>query len=122
MAELQRGLKRVSNFSDAPGKSPGHAGSESPVVRRAGDREGCNDRPNRATWNEAPVTNPFEDADALYLVLVNDEGQHSLWPADVAIPDGWVTAHDTDSRSNCLEYVEKHWTDMRPNSLLRSQA
>jgi MbtH protein len=36
------------------------------------------------------VTNPFEDADAQYLVLVNDEGQHSLWPADIAVPDGWV--------------------------------
>ena len=66
------------------------------------------------------MTNPFEDADALYRVLVNDEGQHSLWPARVAVPDGWVTAHDTDSRSNCLKYVEQHWTDMRPHSLVRA--
>ncbi|MEU7735437.1 MbtH family protein, partial [Streptomyces griseus] len=27
------------------------------------------------------MTNPFEDEDGTYLVLVNDEGQHSLWPA-----------------------------------------
>jgi MbtH protein len=67
------------------------------------------------------VTNPFEDADAQYLVLVNDEGQHSLWPADIAAPDGWAIAHDTDSRANCLSYVEAHWTDMRPNSLLRAE-
>ena len=38
------------------------------------------------------MTNPFEDADALYLVLVNDEGQYSLWPAGTAVPAGWVTA------------------------------
>lgn len=71
--------------------------------------------------NETAVTNPFEDPDALYLVLVNDEGQHSLWPATIAVPDGWVIAHDKDSRSNCLEYVEEHWTDMRPNSLIREE-
>ena len=48
------------------------------------------------------MTNPFEDADAQYLVLVNDEGQHSLWPAGIAVPDGWTTVHGADSRSNCL--------------------
>ena len=67
------------------------------------------------------MTNLFEDADARYLVLVNDEGQHSLWPANVAVPDGWVTAHDTDSRANCLEYVKNQWTDMRPHSLVRAE-
>lgn len=67
------------------------------------------------------MTNPFENADALYLVLVNDEGQHSLWPAGIAIPDGWVVAYDADSRSNCLAYIETHWADMRPNSLVRAE-
>jgi MbtH protein len=66
------------------------------------------------------TTNPFEDADARYLVLVNDEGQHSLWPAGIAVPDGWVTAHGADSRAQCLSYVEAHWTDMRPHSLIRA--
>ena len=32
------------------------------------------------------VPNPFEDPDANYLVLVNDEGQHSLWPVFAAVP------------------------------------
>ncbi|MGC5412591.1 MbtH family NRPS accessory protein, partial [Streptomyces sp. DT225] len=27
------------------------------------------------------VTNPFEDDEARFLVLVNGAGQHSLWPA-----------------------------------------
>ncbi len=67
------------------------------------------------------MTNPFEDPDALYLVLVNDEGQHSLWPAGIAVPDGWITAHDTDSRVTSLAHVETHWTDMRPNSLQRAE-
>ena len=67
------------------------------------------------------MSNPFEDTDALYLVLVNDEGQYSLWPAGIAVPAGWITTHDADSRSNCLKYVEARWTDMRPNSLVQAE-
>ncbi len=63
------------------------------------------------------MPNPFEDADGLYRVLANDEGQHSLWPAAQAIPAGWAIVHDADYRSQCLDYVEKNWTDMRPKSL-----
>ena len=64
------------------------------------------------------MTNPFEDQDAAYLVLVNDEGQHSLWPAFLAVPDGWHEAHPRDTREACLEYVERNWVDMRPRSLV----
>nr|WSW71257.1 MbtH family protein [Streptomyces sp. NBC_00995]WSW71676.1 MbtH family protein [Streptomyces sp. NBC_00995] len=67
------------------------------------------------------MSNPFEDPDALYLVLVNAEGQHSLWPADAAVPAGWSTAHEADSREHCLQYVEEQWTDMRPHSLVRAE-
>lgn len=67
------------------------------------------------------MSNPFEDPDSLYLVLVNAEGQHSLWPAGIAVPAGWITAHDADSRSNCLQYVETQWTDMRPASLVQAE-
>lgn len=34
------------------------------------------------------VTNPFDDPDANYLVLVNDGGRHSLWPVFVAVRSG----------------------------------
>jgi MbtH protein len=65
------------------------------------------------------MTNPFEDEDGSYLVLVNDEGQHSLWPAGIKVPDGWETVHGEDTRQACLQYVEENWTDMRPKSLIR---
>jgi MbtH protein len=64
------------------------------------------------------TTNPFEDEDGRYLVLVNDEGQHSLWPVFADVPAGWLVAFGEDSRAACLEYVETHWTDMRPKSLI----
>jgi len=64
------------------------------------------------------VTNPFEDPDSTYLVLVNEENQHSLWPSFVDVPPGWRTAHGPTDRQSCLDYVEEHWTDMRPQSLI----
>ncbi|MGW7099594.1 MbtH family protein [Streptomyces sp. NPDC054838] len=64
------------------------------------------------------MINPFEDEDARYLVLVNEEGQHSLWPAFADVPEGWAVAHTEDTRWQCLEHVERSWTDMRPHSLV----
>jgi MbtH protein len=64
------------------------------------------------------MANPFDDDNSVYLVLVNDENQHSLWPAALDVPAGWSRAHGPDGRAACLEYVETHWTDMRPASLV----
>ena len=64
------------------------------------------------------MTNPFEDENAIYHVLVNDEGQYSLWPSFKEVPQGWTIAKKSDSRAACLEYINQNWTDMRPKSLI----
>ena len=64
------------------------------------------------------MTNPFENDDATYLVLINDEAQYSLWPSFIEMPRGWRVIHPQDSRQACLDYVNQHWTDMRPKSLV----
>lgn len=64
--------------------------------------------------------NPFDDDSLEHFVLVNDEGQHSLWPAFAEAPAGWTVVHGRAARQECLEYVEQHWTDMRPKSLIRA--
>ncbi|MFI1160743.1 MbtH family protein [Streptomyces sioyaensis] len=64
--------------------------------------------------------NPFDDTEGTFLVLVNDEGQYSMWPAAVDVPAGWTVAHPEDTRQACLDFVEEHWTDMRPRSLVRA--
>jgi MbtH protein len=66
------------------------------------------------------MTNPFEDEDGIYHALVNDEGQYSLWPTFVDVPDGWTIAHEADTRSACLSFIEENWTDMRPKSLIEA--
>jgi MbtH protein len=63
-------------------------------------------------------TNPFDDDNGEFLVLVNEENQHSLWPAMVEVPAGWTVVHERDTRQACLDYVDKNWTDLRPASLI----
>ncbi|MEU9519499.1 MbtH family protein [Streptomyces sp. NPDC048224] len=65
-------------------------------------------------------TNPFDDADGRFLVLVNHEGQHSLWPSFAQVPGGWTVAFEENTRDACLAYVEANWTDLRPRSLAGS--
>ncbi|EMA6343945.1 MbtH family protein [Bacillus cytotoxicus] len=63
------------------------------------------------------MTNPFENDNDMYKVLINEEGQHSVWPAFLDVPAGWSVVHDNDSRQACLAYIELHWTDMMPKRL-----
>jgi uncharacterized protein YbdZ (MbtH family) len=63
--------------------------------------------------------NPFDDPDGTFVVLVNDEDQHSLWLATLAVPAGWRVVHGPDGRQACLDYVEANWTDIRPRSARR---
>jgi MbtH protein len=62
------------------------------------------------------VSNPFDDQDGALLVLINDQGQHSLWPAAVDIPAGWSVAFQRNRRQACIEYINENWTDMRPRT------
>lgn len=52
-----------------------------------------------------------------YQVVVNHEEQYSIWPAHKEIPAGWRAEGPKGPRAQCLEYIEKTWTDMRPLSL-----
>ncbi|ADT98790.1 MULTISPECIES: MbtH family protein [Mycolicibacterium] len=62
-------------------------------------------------------TNPFDDDEGRFCVLVNDEGQHSLWPSFAEVPAGWRVVFGESTRAECLDYVERNWTDLRPRSL-----
>jgi MbtH protein len=67
------------------------------------------------------MSNPFDDPNGTFLVLVNAENQHSLWPDFAEIPTGWQAVHGPAPRQGCIDYIEQHWTDMRPASLIREQ-
>jgi MbtH protein len=55
----------------------------------------------------------------VYSVVANLEGQYSIWPANMKIPDGWTAQGVEGSKEECLNHIEEVWTDMRPRSLLR---
>lgn len=61
--------------------------------------------------------NPFDDENGQFLVLRNDEGQHSLWPSFAAVPPGWENVFGVATRAACLGYIRENWTDIRPASL-----
>ena len=52
-----------------------------------------------------------------FKVVVNDEEQYSIWPADRAAPAGWSEVGVTGSKQDCLAHIDEVWTDMRPLSL-----
>lgn len=67
------------------------------------------------------MSNPFDNQDGLFLVLVNNENQHSLWPEFALVPQGWDTVFGPEKRPACIDYIETNWTDMRPASLIRAE-
>lgn len=62
----------------------------------------------------------FEIDNVFVRVVVNVEEQYSIWPVDRPLPDGWRAEGMTGKKSECLAYIDRVWTDMRPLSLCKS--
>ena len=62
------------------------------------------------------MSNPFDDQAGAFVVLINGQGQHSLWPAPADVPTGWSITCQQNGRQACLDYINKNWTDMRPRT------
>lgn len=60
---------------------------------------------------------PEEPQARQHVVVVNDEEQYSIWPADRETPLGWRRDTFSGTEEECLAYIEETWTDMRPASL-----
>jgi MbtH protein len=60
--------------------------------------------------HDAPETRPCA-------VVLNDEEQYSIWPAERDLPVGWRRDGFTGTEEECLAYIDETWTDMRPASL-----
>ena len=52
-----------------------------------------------------------------YSVVRNREEQYSIWPSQREIPAGWEVAGPTGTSEECLAFISREWTDMRPRSL-----
>jgi MbtH protein len=56
----------------------------------------------------------------IYRVVVNDEEQYSIWPADRENALGWKDVGKSGTKKECLAYIEEVWTDMRPLSVRKA--
>jgi MbtH protein len=63
---------------------------------------------------------PQDEDTREYVVVVNQEEQYSIWPAEQAIPDGWREDGTRGTKAVCLAQVDEVWTDLRPLSLRMS--
>ncbi|MGW8391842.1 MbtH family protein [Pseudoduganella sp. HUAS MS19] len=64
------------------------------------------------------TTSCFDREDEVFIVLTNHEEQYSIWPQWKAVPGGWRAVEGVQGdKKTVLEYVERTWTDMRPQSL-----
>ena len=70
-------------------------------------------------YGDAVSINPFDDDEGTFFVLVNDEEQHSLWPAFADVPAGWRVLYGEADRAACLDYIEQNWTDIRAEESAR---
>ena len=61
-----------------------------------------------------------DDDTQTYLVVLNDEEQYSIWPADRDMPPGWRGDGFSGLEADCLAHIGEVWTDMRPLSLRRA--
>ncbi len=66
--------------------------------------------------------NPLDNAEGTFVVLVNEENQHSLWPSFAAVPAGWTQVYGPADRAGSLAYIDVNWTDLRPASLVTAMA
>lgn len=57
-----------------------------------------------------------------YLIVVNAEEQHSVWPATRAVPSGWRAVSEPVAREEALDLVATAWPDIRPLSMRRRLA
>jgi MbtH protein len=92
------------------------AGRDVPPARD----KSCHDD-NSLLRNGRGVAMSSQDKDR-YKVVLNDEGQYSIWFADREIPLGWREAGKEGWKDDCLAYIEEVWTDMRPLSLRKAMA
>ncbi|MFJ4681220.1 MULTISPECIES: MbtH family protein [unclassified Kitasatospora] len=57
-----------------------------------------------------------------YVVAVNDEEQHALWPDGAPLPAGWRPEGFAGTEAECTAHVDRVWPDIRPLSLRRRLA
>jgi MbtH protein len=73
------------------------------------------------TYHGVVSTDPEDKRadDNVYDVVVNHEEQYSIWPSHRDLALGWNKVGKQGTKTECLDFIEEVWTDMRPLSVRR---
>lgn len=63
------------------------------------------------------MVSDLADRASVYKVVVNQEGQFSIWPKGSENPGGWRDEGTSGNKEECLSHIAGAWKDMRPQSL-----
>jgi MbtH protein len=63
------------------------------------------------------MSDEHQEDTTIYKVVINHEEQYSIWPQYRENPLGWRDEGKVGLKGECLEHIERVWTDMRPLSL-----
>ena len=62
------------------------------------------------------VKESHEDSKARFAVVMNDEEQYSIWPAEKEPPPGWRATGKIGTKEECIDIISELWVDLRPKS------
>ena len=65
------------------------------------------------------MSTPVTTSLATVTVVVNGEGQYSVWASERPVPAGWSATGVTGSTQECLDHIAGVWTDVLPRSARR---
>jgi len=63
------------------------------------------------------VNDPGKTTGNAFVVVVNDQGQHALWRAELDLPAGWRQQSADKPRRACLDAIADAWQDIAPASV-----
>ena len=63
----------------------------------------------------------FDDESIPFVIIINEQQQHSIWQETLTVPAGWSPIQEPMSRQKCMNWLERNWTDLRPQSLRQKQ-
>jgi microcystin-dependent protein/uncharacterized protein YbdZ (MbtH family)/transcriptional regulator with XRE-family HTH domain len=93
------------------------------AATRRPNLKGASETGSKDKRKENSIMGYYDDSDeTIYKVVVNDEEQYSIWPAERENALGWNDAGKMGNKQECLAYIEEVWTDMRPLSLRKRMA
>lgn len=52
--------------------------------------------------------------DALWRVVTDREGRHSIWPEELDVPTGWAATDYVGPREACVAHIDAIWSDLVP--------